>query len=199
MGVERWSGPRYEHRRPLEIGQAARRSLWTYYQRMNWGDIWAGVQAIAAVAALVGGLASWLFAKASRAAKRDAQEARDDAKRHLIAVEAAADAQRDQAEHLRGISNALERSVTPPALSISHVRGSLYRLTNSSGRDLTVENIDNREQFFRVDLEPGTELPAGMAKDFLIVGANGFPVPGQMLIGLVSEDQPVIVPIPPKP
>lgn len=169
-----------------------------YTQHMNWELIWAAVSGIAAIVSLLGGGIAWTRANLSKQAKADAEAARDAAQRHLEAVERTAAATTEQTEHVRGIGEVLKQSSTPPRLSLSYVRGSLYRLTNNTENYVTVEQIDNARDFFRIDLKPMTEIDAFHSTDFIIAGANGKPVPPQLVLALVGEDGPTVVPIPPK-
>lgn len=165
---------------------------------MNWELIWAAVSSLAAIASLVGGAIAWSRANLSEQAKADAEAARDAAQRHLEAVERTAAAATEQTEHVRGIGEVLKQSTTPPRLSLTYVKGSLYRLTNNTESSLTVEQIDNADDFFRIDLKPMTEIDAFHSADFIIAGANGRRVPAQLVLALVGEDGPTVVPIPPK-
>lgn len=169
-----------------------------YSQHMNWELIWAAVSSIAAVLSLVGGGIAWTRANMSKQAKADAEAARDAAQRHLEAVERTAVATTEQSEHVRGIGDVLRQSTTPPRLSLTYVKGSLYRLTNNTDNYVTVEQIDNADEFFRIDLKPMTEIDAFHSTDFIIAGANGRRIPAQLVLALVGEDGPTVVPIPPK-
>lgn len=165
---------------------------------MNWELIWAAVSSIAAVLSIVGGVIAWALANVSKRAKADAEAARDAAQRNLAAIERSAAAATEQAEHVRGIGDVLRQSNTPPRLSLDYVKGSLYRLSNNTDNHITVEQIDNIDDFFRIDLKPMTEIDAFHSTDFIIAGANGAPLPGQLVLGLVEEGSPTVVPIPPK-
>lgn len=83
-----------------------------------------------------------------------------------------------------------------PTLTLEYVRGSLYRLRNTGGSATTIESIENKDDFFRIDLKPGTQLDAGRSTDFIIAGANGKPVPGEILVRAEGVPSPVVVPIP---
>ena len=165
---------------------------------MNWDIIWAGVSSIAAVVSIIAGGAAWAKANLSKQAKADAEAARDAAERHLRAAETAATASTEQAEHLKGIGDVMKQSATPPRLTLSHVRGMKFQLTNNTDNYVTVQQIDNRDEFFRIDLQPMTNIDAFRSVEFIIAGVNGKPVPAQLVIALVGDDHPTVLPIPPK-
>lgn len=178
---------------------------------------WEAVAAIAAVIALAGGGVSWWQANASRAARVDAENAKDLAERQAAAAEDQAKAAGEQAAtavqqvaHLeemlaetRAQSTSLSRlaeAATPRPLSAEHVRGMLYRLRNNTDADLVIEQVDNRDRFQRLDwLEPGTELRAHESVEFRAGGSMGMPVPTSLVLGMVGEDRPRLVELPPKP
>lgn len=169
-----------------------------YARRMDWEIIWVGASGIAAIVSVIAGGVSWARSNISKQAKADAEAARDAAQRHLRAAESTAAATAEQAEHLRGIGDVMKQSTTPPRLTLTHLKGSLYRLHNNTANYVTVEQIENQGDFFRIDLKPMTEVEAFHAVDFIIAGANGIPVPAQLVLGLVGEDDSTVVPIPPK-
>ncbi|MBE9405232.1 hypothetical protein M4D54_09220 [Brachybacterium sp. p3-SID1565] len=178
---------------------------------------WDAVAAIAAVIALAGGGVSWWQANASKAAKADAVHAKDLAERQAAAAEDQAKAAGEQAAtavqqvaHLEGmLAEAREQSdslgriaeaTAPRPLEVVHVQGILYRLRNNTSTDMVIEQIDNRDRFQRLDyLEAGTELRAHESVEFRAGGSMGMPVPSTLVLGMVGEDRPFAVEIPPKP
>lgn len=82
--------------------------------------------------------------------------------------------------------------------TLEYIKGSLYRLRNTSDTEITVDSVDNKDEFFRIDLQPGTNLAPGRSTDFIIGGANGKPVPGELVVKLADGDAQAVIPIPPK-
>lgn len=162
---------------------------------MNWEVTWAAVSGIAAALSVAGGATAWWRSRYSSAAKSDAEDARDYARRTLAALETTANSMQDISSRREHTMN---HSPAEP-LTLTHVRNSLYRLRNNTDEELLIEQIDNQDRFLRLDLKPGTEIPAYESVDFLIAGAWGKPVPGELVVGLSQADQPTRIPIPPKP
>lgn len=185
---------------------------------------WDAVAAIAAVIALASGGVSWWHAKGSKAAKADseqakadAEQAKDRAERQAASAEEQAKAAREQVatavqqvEHLEGMlaetraqSNSLSRlaeAAAPRPLEAVHVNGYLYRLRNNTDSDMVIEQVDNRAKFQRLDfLDRGTEVPAHESIEFRVGGSLGMPVPTTLLLGMIGEDRPRAVELPPKP
>lgn len=161
---------------------------------MNWDVTWAAVSATAAVLSVAGGTIAWWRSRYSSTAKSDAEDARDYARRTLAALETTANSMQD-------ISSRREQSMNhSPAepLTLTHVRNSLYRLQNNTDDSVLIEQIDNADRFVRLDLEPGTDIPAYESVEFLIAGAWGKPVPGELVVGLAQADHPTRIAIPPK-
>lgn len=83
-----------------------------------------------------------------------------------------------------------------PSLTLEHVQKGTYRLRNTGGSTITIESIENKDKFFRIDLKPGTQLDAGRSTDFFIGAANGKPIPGDLLLRTEGVPKPTVIPVP---
>lgn len=92
----------------------------------------------------------------------------------------------------------MTQTPTSDDFSLEPVRGMLYRLRNNSDVDVAVERVDNKDEFFRIDLKPDTTIQSRRSVDFIIGAANGKPVPGELVISLANADTTAVIPIPPK-
>lgn len=180
-------------------------------------EIGSAVSAVAAVLSLAGAMFTWWRSNVSRAAKAEAEGARDRAERNLKAVEEHAKAAREsaaaakaQAAHLEAMveeirvqSGSLDRiaaSSERRPLEAEHVRGVLFRLRNTTDADMVIEQVDNRADFVRLDwLDEGKTIRAGESVEFRAGGASGMPMPTTLFIGMVGEDRPRAVELPPRP
>lgn len=180
-------------------------------------EIGSAVSAVAAVLSMVGAVFAWWRSNLSRAAKTEAEDARDRAERDLKATEeqakaaaVSADAAKAQAAHLEAMageaqaqSGSLDRIASAsarPVLEAVHVQGMKYRLRNTTVTDMVIEQVDNRADFQRLDwLDAGTTIRAGESVEFRAGGSMGMPVPTTLFIGMVGEDRPRAVELPPKP
>lgn len=172
---------------------------------MDWSLIWAGVGALSAATSVIAAGIAWWRSNYSKTAKKDAEDARDYTRRLVFAIERIADASSSE-----GGSYSVTRDLGPvgfsftsnslrEALSLSFVRGSLFRLRNHSDTEVAIEGIENRDRFMRIDLQVGTKIPGGESVDFIIAGSWGRPVPGELALKIAGESEHIRVPIPPKP
>jgi len=164
---------------------------------MDWEIFWVAVAGASAAASFAGSFVSWWRSNISRSARKAAEEARDAAERTLQAAETSAHATQKLAEHVREIVEQLELGRESAPLEFIHLRSSTYRLRNTTGEDIVIEQIDNEDMFFRLALHPGIVIPAGGSVDTPLIG-RGRPTPGEISLGLTGVDSPMIVPIPPK-
>ena len=158
---------------------------------MDWELFWAVVSGACAIVSVVFTAVGALLSRYSKRAKEDAEAARDFTRRELAAVEASAD-------HLGAIRGHMSATTMSEPLDLSFVRGSLYRLRNNTSSSLVIERIENQDRFLRIDLEPGTEIVGHGSTDFLIAGAWGLPVPGELVVQLAGSETVTTIPIPPK-
>lgn len=180
-------------------------------------DIGSAVSAVAAVLSMVGAVFAWWRSNLSRAAKTEAEAARERAERDLKATEEQASAARksaytaeEQATHLeamleevRAQSGSLDRIAASSArrpLEAEHVRGVIFRLRNNTDTDMVIEQVDNRNRFAKLEmLDAGKTIRAGESVEFGAGGASGLPMPLTLFIGMVGEDRPHAVELPPRP
>lgn len=155
--------------------------------------IWNAIAAVCAAISILGAAIAWWRSNYSRTAKNDAEDARDYSRRMLEALETTA----TSVQKLSTNGDTTMARTEP--FTLTYLRGSLYRLQNNTDADAIVEQIDNADRFVRLDLQTGTTIPARDAVEFLIAGAWGMPVPGELVLGLAREDHPTRIPIPAKP
>ena len=51
----------------------------------------------------------------------------------------------------------------------------------------------------RIDLEDSCTIDPQQSKEILVLGAMGLPLPNELILDEVGNDEPTVVPIPPKP
>lgn len=158
---------------------------------MDWGLFWAAVSGVCAIVSVSVTVVAGLLSRYSKRAKEDAEAARDFTRRQLEAAETTAD-------HLGEIRGHMSATTMREPLELSFVRGSLYRLRNNTSSMLVIDRIENQDRFLRIDLKPGTEIVGHGSTEFLIAGAWGLPVPGELVVRLSGSEAATAIPIPPK-
>ncbi|MEZ7627825.1 hypothetical protein O3654_02200 [Pauljensenia sp. 20925_1_91] len=182
---------------------------------MDWSS-W--ISACAAVLSALGGGFAYYQAQFSKNAKTDAAQEREMAERaeqraievaeatklHLEAIDKQTAIFREQASQLEAIAKAL-RAGTPVAdigftisqhPSLEKRSRSTFALVNNRDVPLSIERVRNRDQFLRIDLDNRFDIEPHAQKTFIAVGALGHPLPDNLSLDEVGEDQPLNIPIP---
>jgi hypothetical protein len=179
-------------------------------------EIGSTVSAAMAVLSALAAVFAWWRSNLSKQAKADAEAARERAERQVQAAQEQAQAAREsaaaageQVTHLeamldavRAQSESLDQIAGATArrpLEAEHVKGLLYRLRNNTDADMVIEQVDNRAKFIRLDwLDAGTVVPTGESIEFRASGASGLTLPTTLIVGMVGEDRPRPVELPPR-
>lgn len=172
------------------------------------------VGTIMAVLSGIGAAVAWWRSNLSKAAKADAEAARDRADRQLSAVEEqaraareSADAAGDQLAHLQQLVAAQEaqgrevariaESTTPAPFTIEHLGHHSFRLRNNRAADVEILEVENRAKFDNLVLPTPVDLDAGDALDFRMIRRGSAKAqPGSLVLELLGADGPTVVPMP---
>jgi len=145
------------------------------------------IVAACTVLSLGGAAFSWWRANASRTARNEANAAAARAKETLAEV-------RRQTLALEDLAAA----VRPGPLVFEHDAGVLWRLRNTTNREIAIERLENAHEFARApfDLLPVVIQPKG-ATEVTLLAVWGLPVPSTMELQLRGQPGTLRVPIPP--
>ena len=182
---------------------------------MDWSS-W--ISAGAAVLSALGGGFAYYQARFSKKAKTDAAQEREMAERaeqraikvaeaaklRLEAIDKQTAIFREQASQLEAIAKALGSGtlVADIGVTISQHPSlekrdpSTFALVNNRDVPLSIERVRNRDQFIRIDLDDRFDIEPHAQKTFFAMGAMGHPLPDNLSLDAVGEDQPLNIPIP---
>ena len=182
---------------------------------MDWSS-W--ISAGAAVLSALGGGFAYYQAQFSKKAKTDAAQEREMAERaeqraievaeaaklHLEAIDKQTAIFREQASQLEAIAKALGAGMLVADIgftisqhpSLERRSRSTFALVNNRDVPLSIERVRNRDQFLRIDLDDRFDIEPHAQKTFIAVGALGYPLPDNLSLDEVGEDQPLNIPIP---
>ena len=140
---------------------------------------------------------------AERAEQR-AIEVAEAAKLRLEAIDKQTAIFREQASQLEAIAKALGSGtlVADIGVTISQHPSlekrdpSTFALVNNRDVPLSIERVRNRDQFIRIDLDDRFDIEPHAQKTFFAMGAMGHPLPDNLSLDAVGEDQPLNIPIP---
>lgn len=182
---------------------------------MGDGVTWAeAVPAVVSVLGAVGSLWAWIAAR--RDAKKDAIERRTEAQAEAERMSALVQAAQEHADRAAQVAAALEdqassaaRSATgmesiasalsPSRLSIEWQSHTQFRLRNSTPAPVLIESFTYPRQFVRLPFEVPVKVTPDSSIPGLAMDAHGRPFPGELVLDIVGEDEPVVVPISGRP
>lgn len=161
---------------------------------------------MAAISIIGAGVAWWRANKSKTArdaaedAKQEAQRAEQRAIETLATMKALSASTQQQAESTNDIVAELKRAndPTPSGLTLQWHGEHLLVLRNERQTKLRCECVCNRDKFFRIDLAEAFEIDSNRSVEFIAIGAWGLPIPNELILDEVGEDEPTVVPIPPK-
>lgn len=182
---------------------------------MDWSS-W--VSAGAAVLSVLGGIFAYYQAHFSKRAKSEALrerklteqaeeravEAADLAKLRLEAMDEQTAVFREQTIQLESIAKAVElgssalESTVPGAdhAYIEKIGKSKFTIINPTDVPLAIEYVRNRNEFLRIDLDDSFVIAPYAQKTFLALDALEKPLPDNLILDEVGQDQPLHLVLP---
>lgn len=157
---------------------------------------WAGVIATLAIALVSGIFALWQSHR-SRRTKREAATTRQ-----ATDATTGSHSQRSFSDEPSGMKSDAAYThvkIERPRVEITWVSKSSFVLRNLQVAPLRVECVRNRAEFVHLDLESRFTLDPGCSVRCMALGAWGQPVPDELVMEVVGEGSPLVVPIPPNP
>ena len=178
----------------------------------------AVVSAVAGVLSAVGGGVAYCQANLSSKAKAKAIEERklaeqaeerairaaDLAEEHLKAMNEQTAALRDQEMRLEQIAKAVKSgsealesvSSGPKLVYIDKIGKNKFAIINQKDVPLIIEFVQNRKEFVILNLEDKFEIQPGEQKIFSAVGAMQKPLPDNLVLDEIGQDQPLHLKLP---
>lgn len=157
---------------------------------------WAGVIATLAIALVSGIFALWQFHR-SRRTKREAATTRQ-----ATDATTGSHSQRSFSDEPSGMKSDAAYThvkIERPRVEITWVSKSSFVLRNLQVAPLRVECVRNRDEFVHLDLPDAFTLEAGRALQGHAFGAWQLPLPADLVLDIVGEDAPLVIPIPLRP
>ena len=192
--------------------------IFDYYEEfldMDWSS-W--ISAGAAVLSVLGGTLAYYQAHFSKRAKSEtlrerklteqaekrAVEAADLARHSLDAMDKQTAVFREQVMQLEAIAKAVESGSSAledvvPATNypyIERIGKNRFAIINMKETPLEIEYIRNRDEFVRIDLEDSFVIDSRAQKTFLALGALEKPLPDNLILDEVGQDQPLHLALP---
>ena len=144
------------------------------------------------------------------AAQRSAKAAEEQANQAELARKAAEERVRqaekslEQMQHLIAEQQSQSQSQSKiaanlwrPKFQLTHVQGSRYKLQNISEHSLDVLTVLNQDAFSWCD-DIHHQFNPGESLDILLGGAGEIPLPSNLILQVVGQDEPIYVQIPGK-
>ncbi|WP_115728271.1 hypothetical protein [Actinomyces culturomici] len=86
-----------------------------------------------------------------------------------------------------------------PRVEITWASKNAFTIRNIQTTPLAIEYVRNRRDFVRLDLDDRFTLDPGRSIRAYAFGAWGKPIPDELVLDVVGEDTPLVVPLPPHP
>ena len=168
----------------------------------------SAISAAMAVVSIIGAGVAWWRANMSKKARDNAEHAKREAQlveqraiETLATIKELSTNTQQQAESTKDIVEELKRAndPTPSGLTLQWHGENLLILRNERATVFRCEYVRNRNNFVRIDLEDSFTIDPQQSKEILVLGAMGLPLPNELILDEVGNDEPTVVPIPPKP